>query len=121
MKLIHRIGYYLGGLSMGIVILVFFLTGKKASCSYLPEARVLKNINSKTIKYSESVLSAIAEKNLDSLAVNTILLTGDVDFSESKARKKPCGIYNIKGKINDQEIALTVENCDSIATIKELK
>ncbi len=39
MKLIQRIGYYLGGFSIGLVILAFFLNGKKTSCSYGPDAR----------------------------------------------------------------------------------
>ena len=49
MTLIQRIGYYLGGFSIGLVILAFFLNGKKTSCSYGPDSRVLKNINSKKL------------------------------------------------------------------------
>ncbi len=48
MRLLHRIGYYLGGFSIGLIILAFFLSGKKTTCAYFPEARVLKNINTKT-------------------------------------------------------------------------
>lgn len=114
MKLIQRIGYYLGGFSLGLIILAFFLNGKKVSCDYGPEARVLKNINTKTLKYNKALL-------IDTAAVLHILKKGSVNFSESNTRQKPCGIYIIEGQYNQKEITLTVENCDSIATITKFK
>lgn len=116
MNLIQRIGYYLGGFSLGLVILAFFFNGKKTSCSYGPDSRVLKNINSKKIKYSKLVASQI----VDSTEITYVLKKGDINFSESETRKEPCGIYVIEGVFNDKEISLTVENCDSIATILTL-
>ena len=120
MKLIQRIGYYLGGFSLGLIILAFFLNGKKTSCSYGPEARVLKNINTKKIVYSGAILSQIENNKLDSTSINYILNKGDVNFSRSKTRQEPCGSYVVESLINDEEIALTVENCDSIATVLNL-
>ncbi len=114
MKLIQRIGYYLGGFSLGLIILAFFLNGKKVSCDYGPDARVLKNINSKVIKYDIS-------KQIDTVAMQHVLKQGDVNFSESDTRKKPCGIYVVEGHYNEKNIILTVENCDSIATITNFK
>lgn len=120
MKLLHRVGYYLGGFSIGLVILAFFLNGKKVSCDYGPEARVLKNINLKQIEFSENIYSAILNNKIDSIEVRELLQYGDIDFSKSDTRKEPCGIYAIEGKINKTEIVLTVENCDSIATIQDI-
>lgn len=120
MKLIQRIGYYLGGFSIGLVILAFFLNGKKTSCSYGPEARVLKNINTKKIIYSDGVKSQIVNKTIDSADIMYVLKKGDINFSESKTRQEPCGIYIIEGDYNNNEIILAVENCDSVATIKDL-
>jgi len=114
MKLIQRIGYYLGGFSLGLIILAFFLNGKKVSCDYGPDARVLKNINSKTTKYNDNVV-------IDTTAMRYVLKEGDINFSESDTRKKPCGIYVIEGDYNEKEITLTIENCDSIATITNFK
>lgn len=115
MKLIQRIGYYLGGFSIGLVILAFFLSGKKTSCAYGPEARVLKNINSKPFKYSEAILN-----KLDTLKINELLKTGDVIFSKSTPRQTPCGIYLIENELNNKEIEISVENCDSLVTIINL-
>lgn len=114
MKLIQRIGYYLGGLSMGLIILAFFLNGKKVSCDYGPEARVLKSINSKTITFKNNLKS-------DSTAIFHILKKGNVNFSKSSTRQKPCGVYIIEGEYQNQEITLTVENCDSITKITNFK
>ena len=55
MKLVYRFGFFFGGFSIGLVFLMFFLSGKKTSCAYGPDARVLKNIQLKRIQYSESV------------------------------------------------------------------
>mgnify|MGYP001077293743 CR=1 FL=1 len=121
MQLIQRIGYYLGGFSIGLVLLAFFLNGKKTSCAYGPEARVIKNINTKKLVYSDSIYSVISEKKLDSATIKKALLKGDVDFSMSNTRQKPCGIYVIESYIDDKEVILTVENCDSIATLKNIK
>jgi len=121
MKLIQRIGYYLGGFSMGLIILAFFLNGKKTSCSYGPDARVLKNINSKKLVYSTTISKYISNNLIDSLGIKTVLKKGDINFSDSDPRKKPCGIYFVEGDYKENKIILTVENCDSIATIKDLK
>ena len=66
MKFIHRLGYYLGGFSIGLIFLAFFLNGKRTSCDYGPEARVLKNINSKPQRISSKAKKAIAQIEIDS-------------------------------------------------------
>ena len=117
MTLLQRIGYYLGGFSIGLIILAFFLNGKKVSCDYGPEARVLKNINTKKIVFSEAIITDLSAKKLDSTTISYLLKKGDVDFSKSTPREKPCGIYTIEGEYKDKELLMTVQNCDSIATI----
>lgn len=112
MKFVQRLGYYLGGFSVGLIILAFFLNGKKVSCDYGPEARVLKNIRSKVVHY---------QNPSDSTIVNHVLKYGEVDFSKSEPRKEPCSIFNIQGVYNNDIINFTVENCDSIATVSNLK
>ena len=120
MKLIQRIGYYLGGFSIGLVILAFFLNGKKTSCSYGPESRVIKNINTKRIIYNPDISELLRNKVLDSSDLRYILKKGDINFSKSNPRQEPCGIYVIEGLYNDDEVSLTVQNCDSTATLQNL-
>ncbi len=121
MKLIHRIGFYLGGFSIGLIFLAFFLSGKRASCSYGLDARVLKNISTKQLVYSPDILELMANKSIDTLTISEILKFGDVDFSEVDRNLEFCKIYIIKHKINDENIALTVENCEAIATIHTIR
>jgi len=80
MKLLHRIGYYLGGFAIGLVILAFFLNGRDVSCeySYGPEARVLKNIRNKTIQFTPESEAFLASKSIDSTTLKQIIKEGDV-------------------------------------------
>ncbi|MBB1489759.1 DUF4258 domain-containing protein [Oceanospirillum sp. D5] len=100
---------------MGLIILAFFLSGKKTSCAYGPEARVLKNINSKSKEFSNEVL-----EQFDANTIKELLKTGDVNFSKSTPRQKPCGIYLIESSLNDKTIEITVENCDSLVKVNNL-
>lgn len=118
MKLIHRLGYYGLGLFFGIVILIFFLGGKKVSCDYSPNARVLKNIKTKNRNFSKSSLFFFQKNNLDTNLVSDILEHGDVDFGKSNTGAEPCSIYFITGQKESEIIELEIENCDSLATIK---
>jgi hypothetical protein len=117
MKLIHRIGYYLGGFSIGLIFLAFILSGKKASCSYGLDARVLKNISTKQLVYSQNVLELLKNRSIDTFTISEILKFGDVDFSKVDRDLDFCKLYIIEHEIDEKDIALTVENCETIATI----
>jgi hypothetical protein len=121
LKLLHRTGYYLGGFSIGLIVLAFFLNGKKASCSYSPEARTLKNIGTKKLVFSSESEVFMSSEKIDTLELNYILYKGDVVFSESEPRKEPCGIYRIEGTLNKKDAALTIENCKNTATLKSIE
>ena len=43
MSFLKRLSYYLGGFSVGIVLLLFFLGGKNTRCYYGPDARVIND------------------------------------------------------------------------------
>ena len=117
MKLVTRIAYYLGGFGVGIIILMFFLNGKRASCDYTPNARTLKNIRNKERVFSQSVLSALSKNNLDTSAISSILLNGDVLFSESETKLDSCKRYVIEGEVKQQYLKITAENCENNAKI----
>lgn len=121
MSLLKRLGYYLGGFSVGLILLAFFLGGKRASCDYSPNARVLKSIRTKSHLYSEDLQRAIQSKEIDSNTISYILQKGNVDFKKSNTKLDSCRIYVIEETIDNKEIALSIENCDSIARITFLK
>lgn len=121
MKLIHRFGYFGVGLFFGIVLLIFFLGGKKASCDYSPNARVLKNIKIKERKWSEESLSFFIDQKIDTSYISEVLENGDVDFNLSDTDAKPCNIYYVIGTRQSEELEFRIQNCDSIATIQKIK
>ena len=119
MKFIHRLGFYLGGFIIGIIILMFFLGGKRTSCDYGPEARTLKNIRIKPRFFSENALVFLQQKNLDTSIVSVLLKSGDVLFSESNTKLDSCKLYMIKGVVSGKKLKVIIENCESKATILE--
>lgn len=120
MKFIHRLGYYLGGFSIGLIFLAFFLSGKRASCDYGPDARVIKNIGLKQLYYSDDVKSLIASNEIDSTTIALVLRKGDVNFSESNTKLETCKLYVMEKTVEEKDIAITVENCETIATVKSV-
>jgi hypothetical protein len=120
MKFIHRLGYYLGGFSIGLIFLAFFLSGKRASCDYGPDARVLKNIGLKQLTYSEVSKEMISTRQIDTTTIALILKHGDVNFSKSNTDLETCKIYVVYKTVEEKEIELTIENCETIATVKNI-
>lgn len=117
MKFIHRLGYYLGGFAIGLIILMFFLGGKKASCDYGPNARTVKNISSKPLAFSDSAQNFIEKNKLDSTIVKDLIRYGDVDFSKSQTNLDSCKVYHISNIFKDLEMQLIVQNCESRSKI----
>ena len=120
MKFIHRLGYYLGGFSIGLILLAFFLSGKRTSCDYGPNARVIKNIGLKQLQYDGSVEDMLNLKTIDSSTIALVLKQGNVNFSESNTKLETCNLYVIEKTVEDKEVTLTVENCKDIATVKKV-
>ena len=113
MKFIHRLGFYLGGFSIGLIFLMFFLSGKKTSCSYGPNARVLKNISTKSLIINSNIQSQLEAFDIDSLRLNEVLKKGNVDFSKSETIIDSCKRYTIAYNT----IEIFVENCETNATV----
>ena len=114
MKLVYRFGFFFGGFSIGLVFLMFFLSGKKTSCTYGPDARVLKNIQLKRIQYSESVQQELNLNTIDTLTLMSIFKGADINFGKSDTKSVPCKTYRVVGETYEMD----VENCERIATIK---
>ena len=75
MRIRYRFVFYGIGFFIGIILLYFFVGGSGASCdmSYGPNARVLKNINLKTINYSQNISDLFENKTVDTADIKYIL------------------------------------------------
>ena len=118
MNFYKRLLFFSSGFVIGLLILSFFLAGKRTSFSYLPNDRVIKNINTKKIiAYNKTI-----EK--ESILIKRILFDGKVDFSKSKTKLDSCKSYHIENKIADKSYMVLVNNCEnyiSIENFEELK
>ena len=109
MNFLKRLYYYSTGFIIGIVFLFFILNGKRASCNYTPNARVIDNITSK-----ELIIDSNSEVLFNEEEIIEILNNGKVIFNKSEPNNKPCWMYYIiSGDFN-----INVINCENEATIK---
>lgn len=112
MAFLKRLGWYLVGLSIGLIFLVFILKKKTGEGGldfcYLPNCRVLKDMRSKPITFSES----LPEQYRDTMMIKAFLKDGDVDFGKSDTKSKPCKTYVISNEHEGVELELTAKNCE---------
>jgi hypothetical protein len=117
MKFIHRLGYYLGGFAIGLVILAFFLSGKEARCDYSPNARTTKYLSGLPKSYSGNALNFMTKREIDTSTIKQLIRYGKVDFGSSDTKGNPCKIYLLNSVYKDSKVQLTIENCNEKAYI----
>ena len=119
MSFLKRFGYYLIGLSIGLIFLAVFLRKKSESTGtefcYLPNCRVLKSLRTKPLKFINETGA-----HLDSTAIHYLLSEGEVLFSESQPRFKPCGIFIVQGEMNGEMFKLTLRNCEDYTEVTSI-
>lgn len=124
MAFVKRLGFYLFGLSIGLVFLSIFLKKKSeetgVSFCYFPNCRTLKDMRSKPLSYSDNIKLAIQEKRIDSTQISSFLLDGDVDFGKSNTKTVPCKIYFIENDLDGKTAFLKVKNCTNKLVIEEI-
>jgi len=124
MAFVKRLGYFLVGLSIGIVFLTFFFKKKSDETGvyfcYLPNCRVLKDLRSKPLHYSDQIQKQLKNKEIDSLDIVLFLKDGEVDFSKSDTKSTPCKTYYIQGNLKQKEAFLTVINCVNKVQVKNI-
>ncbi len=123
MAFLKRLGFYLFGLSIGIVFLTLFLKKKSdetgVSFCYFPNCRTLKDIRSKPLEYSDQVNDLLSNQVIDSTDIRYILTEGDVDFGKSDTKSKGCKTYYIESIVDNREIEVQVKNCAEKAIVQE--
>ncbi len=118
----QRLPFFLGGLTIGIIIVVFVFGKKNTTFDYGPNARVLKNIRIKERVFSEKALTILnTSSKIDTANISEILRKGNVDLG-NKVKLDSCLYkYNIQGKQDLKNITLTVTNCETMAIIEDIK
>ena len=126
MKFSVRLAYYLGGLLLGTVFVVYFLQAKAdardVSFCYFPNCRVLQDLRSKSLEISPKADSIFQQKwvNLDD--VKKTMDYGDVDFSISNKPFEGGKIYFIEGKnTKGESITVTMVNYEKKVVLTDIK
>ncbi len=105
-----------------MVFLFMFLSGKDMSCSYFPNARVLKDIRNKPFYYSDISKEKLTQKWVDTSDIRKTLTYGDVIFSKSNIAVGSGKLYVIEGRnANNEEITLEVINYADKVLLKDIK
>lgn len=115
--MLKRFGYYSVGLILGSIVVFFFWKNKNVSFDYGMDARTLKSIRIKKRFFSENATNSMKLYNIDTSKISKILRKGNVDFSKSKPRKRPCAEYSIA----NENIEIYVIRCDSTATVDKIR
>jgi hypothetical protein len=117
MDFTKRLLWYFFGFGIGIIfVIIFFGNRTDISCNYFPDARVKDNIERKIINYDETTLEKLKSLDLDSSKISELLKNGDVVFAKSNTDLDSCKTYFIENK----DINVIFENCDSIVNILEI-
>ncbi|MEK6451095.1 MULTISPECIES: DUF4258 domain-containing protein [Myroides] len=103
MKFPQRLAYYLFGLLIGAMFLFFFFGEKKTDFCYLPNCRVLKDLRSKPVLYSNDAEVKLTEGWVTKDDIRKTLMYGKVDFSESKVELEKGKLYVISGRNSENE------------------
>lgn len=77
----RRFGFYLIGLSIGSIFVVTVFGVR--SCSWTPNSRVIRTIQSKVIVFPENQIEALNELGINKSNIFNYLVKGSVDFSSS--------------------------------------
>ena len=119
-----RLAYYILGLFIGGLFLKFVLDytgGKGMDFTYLPNARVLKNIRNKPFDYSDIAKQKIESKLISIEDIKYILTEGDVDFDLSKKPIQGGKLYIINGETkNNVSFTLEIINKEEKALLKDI-
>ncbi|MDO4727880.1 MAG: DUF4258 domain-containing protein [Bacteroidota bacterium] len=114
MKFTVRLVYYLMGLLIGGLFVLFFFKGKLGdrdiSYCYFPNCRVLKDLRSKPFHYSEKASEKFKNKILDTIELKEIFREGDIDFSKSNIEKENGKYYLINYKKENKNYTAEVIN-----------
>jgi nitrogen fixation-related uncharacterized protein len=115
----QRLPYFLVGLFIGIIVVVFIWGKKNTTFDYGPNARVLKNISTKHLIYSNNAWNAIENHGIDTSAISEILRTGKVDLW-NKVKKDSSILYPIKGRDSLSDLTVFIENREETAIVTEI-
>ena len=126
MKFQFRLAYYIFGLFLGGVFVMWYLkakaTDRGVEFCYLPNCRVLKDLRSKSLEIDSLAQHALNEKWVTLEDVRKSLTYGDVDFGKSNKSYRKGKIYIIEGKTTkNEDITITMVNYSQKVLLEKIE
>ncbi len=122
MRFWKKLSYYLGGVGIGLILVMFIFGDRNIQCSYFPNDRVLYNLKKKELIVPATTENQMRKLNLYTADINQMLLNGKVHFEESDTKKDSCKTYWISFQSKDKKrFKALVENCTNKATVQEVE
>lgn len=118
----RNLKFYFLGFIPGLLLLIFILNKKGASCSYFPSARVKAETLTKEFILNDNFKQELAAQKIDeNFLKDSILTNGEIDFDRSNAQEKPCPHYLISYPKNQPKYEVDFDKCKESATFTNLK
>ena len=116
MSFLWRLVYYSFGFFIGLIILLFIFSGKKTTCNYSPNDRVIADISKKSLMHN-----FIINENdfIDSVRFAKFIKSAKVNFSQSNTKVDSCKIYSLYGYEKGINRNLKLKNCKKRIIILE--
>ena len=126
MKFQFRLAYYLFGLFLGGVFVMWFLkskaTNRGVEFCYFPNCRVLKDLRSKSLEIDSLAQQSLKDKWVTLEDIKQSLTYGDVDFEKSNEPYRKGKIYIIEGKTSkNEDITITMINYPTKVLLEKIE
>jgi hypothetical protein len=126
MKFQFRLAYYLFGLLLGGIFVMWFLkskaTDRDVEFCYFPNCRVLKDLRSKSLEIDSLAQQSFKEKWVTLEDIKQSLTYGDVDFEKSNEPYRKGKIYIIEGKTSkNEDITITMVNYPTKVLLEKIE
>jgi hypothetical protein len=126
MKFQFRLAYYLFGLLLGVIFVMWFLkskaTDRGVEFCYFPNCRVLKDLRSKSLEIDSLAQQSFKEKWVTLEDIKQSLTYGDVDFEKSNEPYRKGKIYIIEGKTSkNEDITITMVNYPTKVLLEKIE
>ena len=126
MKFQFRLAYYLFGLLLGGIFVMWFLkskaTDRGVEFCYFPNCRVLKDLRSKSLEIDSLAQQSFKEKWVTLEDIKQSLTYGDIDFEKSNEPYRKGKIYIIEGKTSkNEDITITMVNYPTKVLLEKIE
>lgn len=116
----RRLKFYLGGVGVSSLLVLFFLSQKMTHCAYFPNDRVIAESLTKKMVFSDEFKKEMARVHLsDSTFIKHLFPKGNIDFKKSKVDLQPCPTYFMI--LQDSGYQIEFEKCKEQVLFKQLK